>query len=53
VWQLEIVGLKEEDRLAATMEMINEEVNVIPRGAFHTLSDGTVLKNSVFKGNDK
>lgn len=50
VWQLETVGLKEEDRLAATVELINQDVTTIPRGSFHSLTDGTVLKNPAFLG---
>ncbi|KAF4519892.1 hypothetical protein B566_EDAN005233 [Ephemera danica] len=41
--------LKEEDRLASTIDMINEEVAIIPTGAFYLDVDGKTVENSAFK----
>lgn len=42
--------LKEEDRLAATVELITEDAAVIPRGAWFKCPSGDVIENSSFEG---
>ncbi|KAH0950962.1 hypothetical protein HN011_004420 [Eciton burchellii] len=42
--------LKEEDRLAATVELIMMDVAVIPRGAWYKCSNGDVFENPSFGG---
>jgi len=42
--------LKEEDRLAATVELIMMDVAVIPRGAWFKCSNGDVIENPSFDG---
>ncbi|KAJ9594324.1 hypothetical protein L9F63_014241 [Diploptera punctata] len=42
--------LKEENRLAATVEMITDESAVVPRGALFKRPDGYVVQNLAFKG---
>lgn len=42
--------LKEEDRLAATVEMITEESMIIPRGAFFKHPNGVTTENPGFPG---
>jgi len=42
--------LKEEDRLAATVELIMMDAAVIPRGAWYKCSNGDVFENPSFSG---
>ncbi|KAF2882350.1 hypothetical protein ILUMI_23834 [Ignelater luminosus] len=42
--------LKEEDRLSATIYLINEDACVVPRGALFKRSDGVVVENLNFDG---
>ncbi|XP_047132959.1 radial spoke head protein 9 homolog [Hydra vulgaris] len=43
-------SIKEEDRLAVTVENIYHDVSVVPRGAFIRTSLGQVHKNKLFSG---
>ncbi|XP_066598172.1 radial spoke head protein 9 homolog [Prorops nasuta] len=43
-------GLKEEDRLASTVQLINEDAAVIPRGGWFKCLNGDVIENSAFEG---
>ncbi|XP_034187436.2 radial spoke head protein 9 isoform X2 [Osmia lignaria lignaria] len=42
--------LKEEDRLAATVELIREDAAVVPRGAWFKCPDGDCIENLGFEG---
>lgn len=42
--------LKEEDRLAATVESITEDAAIIPRGAWFKCPNGDVIENPSFDG---
>lgn len=42
--------LKEEDRLAATIFLINEEARIVPRGALYHSPDNLVVENLTFEG---
>lgn len=42
--------LKEEDRLAATIFLINEEARIVPRGALFKRPDSVVIENLSFEG---
>ncbi|XP_017786191.1 PREDICTED: radial spoke head protein 9 homolog [Nicrophorus vespilloides] len=42
--------LKEEDRLAAAIHLINEEAVVVPRGVLFQRPDGVVVENLSFEG---
>ena len=42
--------VKEEDRLAATIEAIDYDVRIVPRGAYCRTSLGTVGVNRSFEG---
>ena len=42
--------IKEEDRLAAVIARIDEEVAIVPRGAFVKTPHGVVMKNRSFEG---
>ena len=42
--------IKEEDRLAAVIAKIDEEVAIVPRGAYVRTPHGVVLKNRSFEG---
>lgn len=44
------IMIKEEDRLAAVIAKIDEEVAVVPRGAYVRTPHGLVLKNRSFEG---
>lgn len=46
----QIHQLKEEDRLAATIFLINEEAVAVPRGALFKRPDGVVVENLSFEG---
>lgn len=48
----QLYNLKEEDRLAATIHLINFEVNIVPRGALYKRPDGVVVENLSFEGLD-
>ena len=41
----ETIQIKEEDRLAAAVAEIDEDVSLAPRGAFVKTPLGTVIKN--------
>ena len=45
--------MKEEDRLAAVVARIDEEVGVVPRGAYMKTPLGDVVLNKSFQGNHK
>lgn len=42
--------IKEEDRLAAVVAIIDDEVAVVPRAAYIKSPHGSVLKNRSFEG---
>lgn len=42
--------IKEENRLAITVKMIENEGHIVPRGYFYKLPDGNVVKAPYFKG---
>ncbi|XP_008216270.1 radial spoke head protein 9 homolog [Nasonia vitripennis] len=42
--------LKEEDRLSATVFLINHEAAVVPRGAWFKTTDGKIVLNTSFEG---
>lgn len=42
--------LKEEDRLSAIVELINEDAMVIPRGAWFKRPTGEIVENLAFEG---
>jgi len=42
--------LKEEDRLAATVELITKDAAIIPRGAWFKCPNGDIIENSSFSG---
>ena len=42
--------MKEEDRLAAVVARIDEEVSVVPRGAYMKTPLGDVVVNKSFQG---
>ena len=44
------VEMKEEDRLAAVIATIDDEVGVVPQGAYMKTPTGTVQENEAFKG---
>lgn len=44
--------IKEEDRLAITVKMIENDSHIVPRGYFYKLPDGNVVKAPYFKGID-
>ena len=44
------IMIKEEDRLASVITKIDEEVAIVPRGAFVKTPHGTVFKNRSFEG---
>jgi len=46
----ETIQIKEEDRLAAAVAEIDEDVSLAPRGAFVKTPLGTVIKNRSFEG---
>ncbi|KAL5111290.1 hypothetical protein TcWFU_000985 [Taenia crassiceps] len=43
--------MKEEDRLAATIMRIDHDVRTVPRGSFHRLANGQVIRNKNYEGN--
>lgn len=43
-------SIKEEDRLALTVKMIDNEGHIVPRGYFYKLLNGNVVKAPYFKG---
>ncbi|KAJ8669660.1 hypothetical protein QAD02_000919 [Eretmocerus hayati] len=45
--------LKEEDRLAATVYLVNNEAALVPRGAWSKNPDGLIVENLNFEGLDK
>lgn len=44
------IMIKEEDRLAAVVADIDEQVAIVPRGAFVKTPHGAVLQNRSFEG---
>lgn len=42
--------MKEEDRLAAIIYRMEEEVVIVPRGAFIRMYNGQVVRNKSFEG---
>lgn len=42
--------IKEENRLAITVKMIDNESHIVPRGYFYKLPDETIVKAPYFKG---
>lgn len=42
--------LKEEDRLSATVHMINDEAAVCPRGGLYRREDNVIVENATFQG---
>ena len=44
------IEMKEEDRLAAVVARIDEEVGVVPRGAYMKTPLGEVVLNKSFQG---
>lgn len=46
----QVKKLKEEDRLSATVHLINDEVSVVPRGALYKRADGVIVENRAFEG---
>lgn len=42
--------IKEEDRLALIVKMIDNEAHIVPRGYFYKLLNGNVVKAPYFKG---
>ncbi|TPP66313.1 Radial spoke head protein 9 [Fasciola gigantica] len=46
----ELITMKEEDRLAAIVERIDDEVMIVPRGAYMRLPSGQVVRNKSFEG---
>jgi len=44
--------IKEEERLACVIQMIDSEAAVVPRGAFKLTPDGNVSANSNYKGHE-
>ncbi|KAE9524057.1 hypothetical protein AGLY_015538 [Aphis glycines] len=45
-------SIKEEDRLAITVQMIDNECHIVPRGYFYKLPNGNIIKAPYFKGLD-
>ncbi|CAL8095588.1 unnamed protein product [Calicophoron daubneyi] len=46
----ELITMKEEDRLAAVIERMENEVVIVPRGAYMRLPSGQVVRNKNFEG---
>ncbi|CAH8511533.1 unnamed protein product [Schistosoma curassoni] len=46
----ELITMKEEDRLAAIIYRMEEEVVIVPRGAFIRMYNGQVVRNKSFEG---
>ena len=46
----EVISLKEEDRLAAAISLIDEDTMVIPRGAYVRRPTGSVASNRTWEG---
>lgn len=42
--------LKEEDRLACIIELINEDAMIVPRGAWFKRPNGEIIENVSFEG---
>ena len=49
-FSLSQIEMKEEDRLAAVVARIDEEVGVVPRGAYIKTPLGEVVLNKSFQG---
>ncbi|CAH8490967.1 unnamed protein product [Schistosoma turkestanicum] len=46
----ELITMKEEDRLAAIIYRMEEDVVIVPRGAYLRMYNGQVVKNKSFEG---
>ncbi|KAK4469425.1 hypothetical protein MN116_006979 [Schistosoma mekongi] len=46
----ELITMKEEDRLAAIIYRIEEDVVIVPRGAYLRMPSGQVVRNKSFEG---
>ncbi|VDN14639.1 unnamed protein product, partial [Dibothriocephalus latus] len=44
------ITMKEEDRLAAVVKRIDDEVRIVPRGAYLRLANGDIVKNKMYEG---
>lgn len=44
--------IKEEDRLAITVKVIDNESHIVPRGFYYKLPDENIVKAPYFKGID-
>ena len=44
------IMIKEEDRLSAVIAKIDEDVRIVPRGAFIIIPSGQVVSNRSFEG---
>ena len=44
------ITIKEEDRLASVISEINDDVRIVPRGAFMKTPTGQVVTNRSFEG---
>ena len=44
------IEMKEQDRLASTISLIDNEVAVVPKGAFIRTPLGEVVQNKAFQG---
>lgn len=42
--------IKEEDRLALIVKIIDNEAHIVPRGYFYKLLNGNVVKAPYFRG---
>lgn len=42
--------IKEEDRLAITIKMIDNESHIVPRGFYYKLPDQNIVEAPYFKG---
>lgn len=42
--------IKEEDRLAITVKIIENECHIVPRGYLYRLPEGSIVKAPYFKG---
>ena len=50
MWFLVQIEMKEQERLAAAVSIIDNEVAVVPRGAFIRTPLGEVVQNKSFQG---
>ena len=45
------IAIREEERLAVTIETIDRDVKIVPRGAYIKLPTGEIQSNPSFEGN--